>query len=155
MEFTRQDISGFYRLGLNRGLLGPEAPVAWADAEILRLENPDEPLIDLALSAGQSIYRVEAAVRHITDGPYYTAAALQLFGSLLWQRVNDASITTAEAANLLYATTKISADAAAVFGQDVYCIDEFFEPWMMGPELADARVRQLLARFADITLPPI
>ena len=42
----------------------------------------------------------------------------------------------------------------AVFGADVYCIDEWFEDWMMGPEAAARSVREFVEPFAGVLLPP-
>jgi hypothetical protein len=94
--------------------------------------------------------RMSDALREIEGWPPRSIGAFNLLGALLWQRVKNGDMTTEAAAKLIYALH--STDAAEVFGEAIYWIDEWFGPYM-DPIEGDAAVRKLLKRFSDEDLP--
>ena len=150
MNQRYQDVAGFFWLALQRRLLPSTAPIPWADAEIEAQSVPDIRVIDLSLSANQPVDKVMDALRPLA--PTVSKTAFRMVGALLHALVEAGSITEAQAANHLCGLSRYDG-AAAALGDEVYWIDELFEPWASGPEQTAIRVREYLSRFAEESLP--
>jgi len=155
MTASREDIAGFYEIALDHRLVPVTAAVAWADGEITAADVPDEQLIELALAADKPIDAVMSILRRFRSRLGYTNGSFKILGAFLQRELQAGRRTTAATADLLYSIYSRAPNCDEVFGDQICCIDEFFEPWMMGPERADAEVRAMLQQFAGEELPPV
>lgn len=151
MAWQTEDIASFFWLALNRGLLGPKPVIEWADRLIAESAQPGIHVIDLSLTAGKPVDSVMDALRPLFSE--FTSGAFRLFAALLHRRVLEASLSEAQAANHLYGLYSRHAEAVSILGDEVRCIDEWFEDWAMGPEKAKVSVRDYLAKFSGEQLP--
>lgn len=78
-----------------------------------------------------------------------------MIGALLDRDLVYGARSPAATANLLYAIGKVTENAEQVFGQEIYFIDEYFEPWAEGTEKAEMEVRRIFQAFRDEPLPPL
>jgi hypothetical protein len=151
---SREDVAGFYEIALESRLVSIAAVVAWADGEIAAGDVPDEQVIDLALAADKPVDAVISILRRFRRGEY-TNGSFKILGSILHQELHAGRRTSAATANLLYSIYSRAPNCVDVFGNQVRCIDEYFEPWMMAFVEADAEVRAMLVPFAGEELPPV
>jgi hypothetical protein len=149
---TSQDVCGFYRLAMDLRMVGNYAPIRWADAEIIRSANPDIRVIDLSLTDPESISEPYSALRDLA--PRITGPAFRMIAALLYEKLVLEVLEAAVVANILYALSSYSG-ATEALGDEIHAIDEWFEPWAMGPVRAASAVREYLRRFADVPLPPL
>jgi hypothetical protein len=158
---SSRDAAAFCWLALRGHLLWPRATVAWADEQIAAAEGPADPrIIDLSLSAGGPAERVVEAVRallpDVAPPPPISARAFRMYAALLHRRVHEGRFSEATAADLLYGLNRRDyVGAAAALGNEIWCIDEFFEDWLYGPKRGATEVRAFLKRFSTEPLPPV
>jgi hypothetical protein len=153
---TQQEIAGFYRLALEMKLVGAETIIAWADSQILLAEAPDVHVIDLALTAGKPDDQLINALREVEGWPYHSAGSIQLLGALLWRQLNNGQRAALGVSKLIYSLRRLAfEDAFAVFGPSIYCVEDYFEPYMPDYNIGEAVVRRMLMPFANEILPPV
>jgi hypothetical protein len=154
MEINRTDIAGFYRLALTMGLVACDAPVRWADSEILSEDRPDELIIDLSLSAGKPVDEMIKMLRTF-GGPVYSGETIALLGCLIYKRLESGQLDAVAAARLLLDATRYPVNIPEAFDRELNYIAVYFEPWGIGPKDLGKAVRDLLRQFSNLPLPPV
>jgi hypothetical protein len=141
-----RDVAGFLWLALQTRQIEPDAVVTWADHVIAATSQPPIEIIDLSLSAGWPIQRRVDALGAMAKP--ISADALRKYASLLRIHVFLGKLTELAAAKILYSLTPYDA-AEEVFGREIWCIDDVFDPWDRGPVGGAKFVRDFLFRFDD------
>ncbi len=153
MDYTRADIAGFYWLALAANQISATAVVAWADQEILRSEVTDTALMDLSLSLQRPFGELLSILNAMKQGA--TVVPSKLFAAFLSEQLRLEIICEAKAANFLHALSLNDAYAGQSLGNEIFCFDELFEPYSMGPKRAAQHVRDFLRPYESVELPPI
>jgi hypothetical protein len=148
----RGEIAAFYRLAIELGLLSREAPVTWADRQILAAAEADPADIEISLSANRSLDGL-LSMLHDRRAQPTPPQAFRMVAALLHRKLQSGELDAPRVANLLYGLHLLAPDAADTLGDELYWIDEVFEGYMMNPDDGPQVVRDFLRRFESIQLP--
>jgi hypothetical protein len=148
------DVAAFYHYALSNDLLGPDAPIGWADGLIAESPSPDVRVIELSLrGVGAPKLEILRALDPMFDG--MSENAVLLVAQLLRLQLNENLRTEEQVASNLRDLYQHNQCAADVLGDDISCIDEYFEPWMPADTDPCKLVREFLERQEFIALPPM
>jgi hypothetical protein len=154
MALSRAETVGFYHLALMRDLIPIETPIKWADRRIETSENALDEDVELSMSVGHPIDYVIDILRN-QQGPQVPSAVFRMFAALLNRKVDAGELTEVEAAKHLYGLHSVYPEADNTLGWEIACIDDYFDPAIMGQDEAAREVRLFLQRHQSIELPPI